>query len=381
MKARSGDVLKATDQWFYAHCLPYFVQAEHREVDEALGRGRLTTLAGGAVLAAAVVGGGLGWLARDVSVGVLAAMVTVGAVLLAYAVVELRIWPIFIWALRRTFSSLRLVFPLATRALPLLLLFITFLFINAEVWEVASKMDGALLWVVVLLFSGLAVVFLVVQLPAEVDRVAGEADSGHLVERVRDTPVAPSVDELDGQQLSAVPLRGLQRANLLLVLLIAQATQVIVLSLAVFAFFIVFGRLVMTDEVVEGWTGDTITKLGWFGSLELYQVSVFLAAFSGLYFTVYAVTDQLYRDQFFTHVSHELERAVSVRTVYLALRRRAPYEGPAEEPAEEPGHTLHDLSDDRADERPDERPDERRHDRPGGDGYDDRSGRFPEWPR
>ena len=356
MRARSGDVLKATDQWFYAHGLPYFVQAEQREVDEALGRGRLTTLAGGAVLAAAVVGGGLGWLARDVSVGVLAAMVTVGAVLLAYAVVELRIWPIFIWALRRTFSSLRLVFPLATRALPLLLLFITFLFINAEVWEVASKMDGALLWVVVLLFSGLAVVFLVVQLPAEVDRVAGEADSGHLVERVRDTPVAPSVDELDGQQLSAVPLRGLQRANLLLVLLIAQATQVIVLSLAVFAFFIVFGRLVMTDEVVEGWTGDTITKLGWFGSLELYQVSVFLAAFSGLYFTVYAV---------------------SVRTVYLALRRRAPYEGPAEEPAEEPGHTLHDLSDD----RPDERPDERRHDRPGGEGYDDRSGRFPEWPR
>ena len=175
MRARSGDVLKATDQWFYAHGLPYFVQAEQREVDEALGRGRLTTLAGGAVLAAAVVGGGLGWLARDVSVGVLAAMVTVGAVLLAYAVVELRIWPIFIWALRRTFSSLRLVFPLATRALPLLLLFITFLFINAEVWEVASKMDGALLWVVVLLFSGLAVVFLVVQLPAEGPRHPGRS--------------------------------------------------------------------------------------------------------------------------------------------------------------------------------------------------------------
>jgi hypothetical protein len=319
--APSQDVLKGTEQWFYAHGLPYFVQAEQREVDQALGRGRLLTLGGGAVLLAALVGVGIGWWNGDVSVGVLAAMVSFGAVLLAYAVVELRIWPILTWALRRTFSSLRLLFPLVTRALPLLLLFITFLFINAEVWEVASKMDDALLWVVVLLFSALAAVFLVVQLPAEVDRVAAEADSSHLAERVRETPVAPVLDELDDSELTAVPLRGLQRANLLLVLLVAQATQVIVLSLAVFAFFIVFGWMTMTPSVIESWTGEYHEVL-WFGSLEQYQVSVFLAAFSGLYFTVYAVTDQLYRDQFFTHVSNELERAVSVRTVYVAVRRR-----------------------------------------------------------
>jgi hypothetical protein len=319
--APSQDVVKGTEQWFYAHGLPYFVQAEQREVDEALGRGRLLTLGGGAVLLAALVGAGIGWLNRDVSVGVLAAMLTFGAVLLAYAVVELRIWPILTWALRRTFSSLRLLFPLVTRALPLLLLFITFLFINAEVWEVTSDMDGAMLWFVVLLFTGIGAAFLVVQLPAEVDRVAAEAQSSQLRERVRATPVSSVVDELDDEQLAAVPLRGLQRANLLLVLLIAQATQVVVLSLAVFAFFIVFGWMIMTRGVIDGWTGE-YHKVLWFGSLEQYQVSVFLAAFSGLYFTVYAVTDQLYRDQFFTHVSNELERAVSVRTVYLALRRR-----------------------------------------------------------
>ena len=49
-------------------------------------------------------------------------------------------------------------------------------------------------------------------------------------------------------------------------------------------------------------------------------MSVFLAAFSGLYFTVCAVTDEAYRDQFFTEVKRELERAVGVRAVYLALR-------------------------------------------------------------
>jgi hypothetical protein len=296
-----ADTVGATERWFYAHGLPYFVEAHQADVDEALGRGRLASLLGTTLVLTAGAGVGIGAWAGDVSTGVLTAMVTFGAVLIGYALVELRIWPILRWALRRTLGSLRLLFPLVTRALPLLLLFITFLFINAEVWEVTSQMDGAWLWVVVLLFSLLAVGFLLVRLPEEVDRVSEEVD-----------------------RLQPAPLHGLPRANLLIVLLVAQATQVLVLSLAVFVFFIVFGRMIMTPSVIQGWTGDDNAPhdLGssLLGSVELYQVSVFLAAFAGLYFTVYAVTDQIYRDQFFTYVSHELERAVGVRTVYRALR-------------------------------------------------------------
>ena len=50
-------------------------------------------------------------------------------------------------------------------------------------------------------------------------------------------------------------------------------------------------------------------------------MSIFLAAFSGLYFTVYAVTDTSYREQFFTEITDELELAVGVRAAYLALQR------------------------------------------------------------
>ena len=53
-------------------------------------------------------------------------------------------------------------------------------------------------------------------------------------------------------------------------------------------------------------------------TLELFQVSVFLAAFSGLYLTVSTVTDETYREQFFAQVERQLERAVGVRAVYLA---------------------------------------------------------------
>ncbi len=55
-----------------------------------------------------------------------------------YALQSLRAQVIAGWALRRAFRSLGLLLPLLTRALPMLLLFITFLFINAEVWQVAS---------------------------------------------------------------------------------------------------------------------------------------------------------------------------------------------------------------------------------------------------
>ena len=50
------------------------------------------------------------------------------------------------------------------------------------------------------------------------------------------------------------------------------------------------------------------------------RIADFLAAFSGLYFTVYAVTDDVYRKQFFSNVIRELERAVSARVAYRSLK-------------------------------------------------------------
>ena len=55
----------------------------------------------------------------------------------------LRARPILSWALGRTLGSLRLLLPMASRALPLLLVFVTFLFINAEVWQMTSRLPSA----------------------------------------------------------------------------------------------------------------------------------------------------------------------------------------------------------------------------------------------
>ena len=124
-----------------------------------------------------------------------------------------------------------------------------------------------------------------------------------------------------------IELTRLQKANLILVMLFAQALQVLLLSLSVFAFFIVFGLLAIKNSVIQAWLGPEaphdLPNLGWLPiSNELFQVSVFLAAFAGLYFTVYAVTDENYRRQFFTDIADELEKAIGAERVYVALLRR-----------------------------------------------------------
>jgi hypothetical protein len=175
---------------------------------------------------------------------------------------------------------------------------------------------------------------LLVRLPDEVRDVEDEAADDRLVESCRGTPFARAAASLRGDMFAA-RLSPLPRANLVLVLLFSQLVQVLLLSLTVFAFFIVFGKLAITDGVIDSWLGRPPKDLPSLAeylpiSNDLFQVSVFLAAFAGLYFTVYAVTDSTYREQFFATLSRELEQAIGVYTVYETLRREEEAESTAE---------------------------------------------------
>ena len=87
----------------------------------------------------------------------------------------------------------------------------------------------------------------------------------------------------------------------------------------------------MPPEVIAAWTQADPKLLGTaFGLLgrdvqltqELLRVAGFLAAFSGLYFAVTAVTDSAYREEFFEEVVGEVREAFAVRAVYLELMDR-----------------------------------------------------------
>jgi hypothetical protein len=325
-----AEAVAATEVWFVRHGLPYFVESQRRVAARGLTRARLVPALSVALGLGAAAGVLVGWLAGDASAGLTTGLAVTGVAAALYAGTILRVHPIARWAGVRTLRSLGLLFPLVTRALPLLLLFVTFLFINTEVWQVATSLDRGVLALAVMFFGALAVGFLLVRLPEELDRVDDEAEGVRLVAACKGTPleqVAPTVAaETEFDVVRDVEVTGYQKANLILVLLVSQIVQVLLLSLAVFLFFVTFGSVVMQRNVVESWISfPPHPVFGWPPGLtiELVQVSVFLAAFSGLYFTVYAVTDGTYREQFFTAISRELERAVGVRAVYTALKREA----------------------------------------------------------
>ncbi|WP_166140382.1 hypothetical protein [Nocardioides ochotonae] len=324
-------LVQATDAWFLTHGLAYFVPEERAAAHAALRGRRTLPLAVLIGVLAAATGAGLAWVTGQPSVApalmISAAMVAV----LLYALTALRAAPIVRWALGRTFGSLRTLLPMMSRALPLLLLFVTFLFINAEVWQVAADLPTGTLWLTALLFVLLATGFLLVRLPEEVDKVDDEVDADFLRRTTAGTPVGAAAQELlsrdeDHPALVAyAEVRGFERWNLVLVLVVIQAVQVLLLSVGVFVFFLAFGGLVMDVDVQSSWTGeDDIRALPLLSQLTepLLQVSVFLASFSALYLTVSTVTDETYRVQFFGSVMREMERAVGVRAVYLAVRDR-----------------------------------------------------------
>lgn len=327
--------IDAAERWFLGHGLSYFVPSVREDARSALRPRSFIPPLVLVVLLAVGSAALLAWLLEELSAAP-AVLFSVGiAGALVYALVALRARQIVGWALGRTFGSLKLLVPMASRALPLLLVFVTFLFINAEAWQMTANLSPGVLWLTVLLLFTLAVVFLMVRLPDEVDQVDDAVDAAFVRRTCAGTPLEGPCRELladdDFDPSVHAQVTGFPRWNLIVVLLVVQVGQVVLLVVAVFGFFLLFGSLVMTQGVQESWTGfgeGGLHSLPGLSnvSVELVKVSLFLASFSGLYFTVSAVTDETYRRQFFASVTDELERAVGVRAVYLALLDRHPTE-------------------------------------------------------
>jgi hypothetical protein len=79
---------------------------------------------------------------------------------------------------------------LLARALPLIALLVTFLFLTTEVWQTAGTLGGPPYWIALALFPVVGTLFIPARLPREVDELnnfEGWAEIGPLVEA---TPVA-----------------------------------------------------------------------------------------------------------------------------------------------------------------------------------------------
>jgi hypothetical protein len=226
---------------------------------------------------------------------------------LIYGVLGYGLVSIIEWTGRRLVSQLRASLVLMARAVPLLMIFALLTFMSTEMWQVFSAISGGDLVAIALLFIGLGTGFLIARLPREVrslEREVGTEDR---------------------------PLGRRQLRNVGLVLFTSQAVQVLIVSLMVALFFVVFGAIAINEQVRTEWMGgpgNELFAVTLFGEQfqfteELFKVAAGLAAFTGLYFAIAMLTDSTYREEFLDEVTAEMRSTFRVREEYLRLRQQA----------------------------------------------------------
>jgi small neutral amino acid transporter SnatA (MarC family) len=223
---------------------------------------------------------------------------------LIYAVIGLGLFSIVRWTMGRMAGQLRASLELFARAIPLLMIFSVVLFLTAEVWQVFASVELAALAILTGLFVLLGTSFLVARLPREVRTLEREADT------------------------SAPPLDRRERLNVGLVMFVSQALQVLVVSLSIGGFFVAVGVLAVDPEITKSWTGDVLhplIEMDLFGheavlSEELLRVAGAIAAFTGLYFAISMLTDDVYRREFLEELTAEMRESLCERAEYLRLR-------------------------------------------------------------
>jgi hypothetical protein len=230
------------------------------------------------------------------------------------------------WGLLQGLQSLRQTVVLFARGLPLLLLGFMFLFVNAEAWQAAGTLETPLLFAVFGLFAVLGTAFVLAQIPRELRHATEFAGWDDIVARCGDSPLA-DVPPDRSHHPQPPELTPREWGNLGFVVLAGQGFRILVVAVLVGAFFVLFGLLMVRPATIELWVGSPPStwwhSFTWFGvdvqlTRELLQVSGFLAAFAGLYFSVYTITDATFRQEFFEDIVEEARENLAVRAVYRA---------------------------------------------------------------
>lgn len=261
---------------------------------------------------------------------------------LAYAVTGYAIVPMVRWALGQVADQLGDLGNLVIRSLPLLLLFSMFLFFNAELWKIMDDLPSLQWWAAVVLLVAVGSAFVALRIPRELAEVgtfrswdevravcAGTEVDGVLV---GDGWPAPAPAAAQGEP-SAPALDRTARVNVGLVAFVAQATQIALVTLVIFAFYVLFGLLTIIPSTIEQWTGSAdlqqVAAVQVLGldvrlTVELLRTAAFIATVSGLQFTVAALTDGTYRAEFRDDTVGEVRQAFAVRALYLARLAAVP---------------------------------------------------------
>jgi hypothetical protein len=252
-----------------------------------------------------------------------------GLVFLAviYVVTSYGLIPMTLWAVGKIGVQLGTLVTLLARALPLLTIFVTFLFLTAEVWQTVGVLYGPAYWICLGGFLVVGTLFLLIRMPADIGDLS-KFESWDKIEALAAGTPGTALPVPSGPP-EEPPLSRRQSANVVLVLLFSQGVQIVLVSAIVGGFCVAFGFLAVSRTTVASWTGVADPHVLFTADLggrqlvmseALVRVSGFLAVFAGLNFAIYLVTDATFRREFRDEIVGEVRQALAVRVLYLADR-------------------------------------------------------------
>ena len=252
-----------------------------------------------------------------------------------YLAIFLGVDTILGWSLKHAIHQLASLPPMIAKVLPVLMVSVLFIFVNADLWKLANGLSFPRTWAVLGLM-GLLAVFVVVTTPLE--------RTARLLGRSRGDNIA-SFSESDYEHAAALeggiwntaqdwveekkilehrPLKIAPWGNLIIIPMIGQIIQATFFMLLVFGFFMGFSSIAISDTTIESWMAVKPKHLKILGvdtniNAVVIKVSIIVAAFSGLSFVATTSSDEKYARSFLKPMIERIKHILIIRDIYLGL--------------------------------------------------------------
>jgi hypothetical protein len=267
-----------------------------------------------------------GWSAATAAEAPIFVLITLVTIWLTY----IGFGSIALWAFRFASVQLGALGTLMSRALPLLMLTVV-VFFTGELWQLSARMTRQRLWQMIGFLALIALLFMVATIRDEVRALREDrAEQSDPSELPAGTPLAGCIDH----DPVRTPLSTGEQLNVVAVMVVSQAIQVVFFTAGLFAFFLALGVIAIPYDVAVLWSAEATCSVGqppcagtWFGihvpvPQTIVHTSLFVAVLSGLYFTVSTSVDPLYRQRFFDPLIADVAVSLAGRDAHLALEER-----------------------------------------------------------
>ena len=239
------------------------------------------------------------------------------------------------WSLKHAIHQLASLPPMIAKVLPVLMVSVLFIFVNADLWKLANGLSFPRTWAVAGLM-GLLAVFVVVTTSLErTARLLGRS-RGDDIARFSDNDYEHAA-ALEGgiwntaqdwveekKILEHRPLKIVPWGNLIIIPMIGQIIQATFFMLLVFGFFMGFSSIAISDTTIESWMTVKPEHLKILGvdtniNAVVIKVSMIVAVFSGLSFVATTSSDEKYARSFLKPMIQRIKHILIIRDIYLGL--------------------------------------------------------------